>query len=254
MSFLKRQPSKLIRSALSLQAYKIVVKQKNRRKQKNQKNSSHRERLIYPQISFFPKQSNSFLKRMSPGFIAPFFHRGSLTVEAALVIPLFLFAVISILSFTEILRVQMKLNSSLQQTAKEEIYRADEKLVYKFISDRLVFAYDDSGALFLNSANILIPKIPGMSVKTVMAFLNSELYSYFYRKLFGEVKVLKGNLINLPFARIDSSLNEKTDRLAERVIHEVSDDVEEELQSLIYQVFEMTESEIKHIKSELKRK
>ena len=48
-----------------------------------------------------------------------------------------------------------------------------------------------------------------MSVKTVMAFLNSELYSYFYRKLFGEVKVLKGNLINLPFARIDSSLNEK---------------------------------------------
>ena len=143
---------------------------------------------------------------------------------------------------------------NLQQTAKEEIYRADEKLVYKFISDRLVFAYDDSGALFLNSANILIPKIPGMSVKTVMAFLNSELYSYFYRKLFGEVKVLKGNLINLPFARIDSSLNEKTDRLAERVIHEVSDDVEEELQSLIYQVFEMTESEIKHIKSELKRK
>ena len=119
MSFLKRQPGKLIRSALSLQAYKIIVKQKNRRKKKNQKNSSHRERLIYPQISFFPKQSNSFLKRMSPGFIAPFFHRGSLTVEAALVIPLFLFAVISILSFTEILRVQMKLNGSLQQTAKE---------------------------------------------------------------------------------------------------------------------------------------
>lgn len=143
---------------------------------------------------------------------------------------------------------------NLQQTAKEEIYRADEKLVYKFISDRLVFAYDDSGALFLNSANILIPKIPGMSVKTVMAFLNSELYSYFYRKLFGEVKVLKGNLINLPFARIDSSLNEKTDRLAERVIHELSDDAEEELQSLIYQVFEMTESEIKYIKDELKRK
>ena len=55
MSFLKRQPSKLIRSALSLQAYKIVMKQKNRIKQKNQKNSSHRERLIYPQISFFPK-------------------------------------------------------------------------------------------------------------------------------------------------------------------------------------------------------
>ena len=30
MSFLKRQPSKLIRSALSLQAYKIVMKQRDR--------------------------------------------------------------------------------------------------------------------------------------------------------------------------------------------------------------------------------
>ena len=38
---------------------------------------------------------------------------------------------------------------NLQQTAKEEIYRADERSLYiNSFSDRLVFAYDDSGALF----------------------------------------------------------------------------------------------------------
>ena len=59
--------------------------------------------------------------------------------------------------------------SDFQQVAKDEIYRADEKLVYKFISKNLVFAYDNSKSLFLNSANILIPRIPGMSIKTVVA-------------------------------------------------------------------------------------
>lgn len=36
----------------------------------------------------------------------------------------------------------------LQQVAREEIYRAPEKLVYKFISNRLVFAYDNSKSFF----------------------------------------------------------------------------------------------------------
>lgn len=95
----------------------------------------------------------------------------------------------------------------LQQVAKDEYYRAKEKLVYKFISNKLVFAYDDSGSLFLNSANILIPNIPNMSVKTVLAFLNSELYQYMYIVLFSEIKVLKGNLIELPFPQISSEMD-----------------------------------------------
>lgn len=95
----------------------------------------------------------------------------------------------------------------LQQVAKDEIYRASEKLVYKFISNRLVFAYDSTKSLFLNSANILIPDIPNMSVKTVLAFLNSQLFQYLYIKLFGEVKILKGNLIELPFPEITEKEN-----------------------------------------------
>lgn len=58
-------------------------------------------------------------KRTSPGTLSHRTNQGSMTIEAALLLPLFLFAVISILSFTEILRVQMKINSCLQQTAKE---------------------------------------------------------------------------------------------------------------------------------------
>ena len=105
-----------------------------------------------------------------------------------------------------------------QQVAKDEIYRADEKLVYKFISKNLVFAYDDSKSLFLNSANILIPRIPGMSIKTVLAFLNSELFKFLYKSLFGEIKILKGNLMELPFPEISVETDKKLTQLVDEVL------------------------------------
>ena len=92
--------------------------------------------------------------------------------------------------------------SDFQQCAKDEFYRAKEKLVYKFVSNRLCFTYDDQQRLFLNSANILIPEVNGMSVKTVLAFLNSELFNFFYANRFHDIKILKGNLSELPFPKI----------------------------------------------------
>ncbi|MBQ7207619.1 MAG: N-6 DNA methylase [Lentisphaeria bacterium] len=108
--------------------------------------------------------------------------------------------------------------SKLQQVAREEIYRAPEKLVYRFISDRPVFAYDDSAGLFLNSANILIPSIPSMGIKTVMAFLDSSLFRFVYMKLFGGVKVLKGNLVQLPFPEIPAQTDRELTALADGVL------------------------------------
>ena len=105
-----------------------------------------------------------------------------------------------------------------QQVAKDEIYRTDEKLVYKFISKNLVFAYDGSGSLFLNSANILIPCIPGMSIKTVLAFLNSETFKFLYKSLFGEIKILKGNLMELPFPEISEETDKKLTNLVDEVL------------------------------------
>ncbi|MCQ2309973.1 MAG: N-6 DNA methylase [Bacteroidales bacterium] len=104
-----------------------------------------------------------------------------------------------------------------QQVAKDEIYRAEEKLVYKFISNKLVFAYDNTKSLFLNSANILIPNIPGMSIKTVLAFLNSDLYEFIYKSLFDEIKILRGNLEELPFPKI----TEKEDELLKDLVNKV---------------------------------
>lgn len=140
---------------------------------------------------------------------------------------------------------------SFQQVAKDEYYRAPEKLVYKFISNKLVFAYDDKKNLFLNSANILIPDIPNMSIKTVMAYLNSDLFSYYYKNLFGEIKILKGNLMEIPFPKILEEENNKITNLVNEIIANGCDD--EELQKEIYKTYNLNDSDIEFIKGEMKK-
>ena len=136
---------------------------------------------------------------------------------------------------------------NLQQVAKEEIYRAPEKLVYKFISNKLVFAYDDSASLFLNSANILIPNIPSMSTKTVMAFLNSSLFQFMYIRLFGEVKILKGNLIELPFPEISDHENKQLTSLVDEVLN--GDRSKQEIiESYIFSIYGLTQEQTQYIR------
>ena len=137
--------------------------------------------------------------------------------------------------------------ANLQQVAKEEIYRSPEKLVYKFISNKLVFAYDDSSSLFLNSANILIPAIPSMSTKAVMAFLNSSLYQFLYIKLFGEVKILKGNLMELPFPEITREENDELTALVDQVLSG-DNSKQEVIEDYIFSIYGLTTDQIAYVR------
>lgn len=140
--------------------------------------------------------------------------------------------------------------TKLQQVAKEELYRAPEKLVYKFISNKLIFAYDDTQSLFLNSANILIPRVPAMSAKAVLAFLNSELYQYLYAALFGEVKILKRNLVQLPLPSLKTHENEHITKIVGQIID--GDEASMVLaQQFVYDYYSLTKKQIKHIKTAL---
>ena len=133
--------------------------------------------------------------------------------------------------------------TDFQQCAKDEYYRAKEKLVYKFVSSHLCFTYDDKQRLFLNSANILIPEIEGMSVKTVLAFLNSSLFNFLYVKRFNDLKILKGNLSTLPFPKITAEQDEKLSALVDCAL---SGDKEapKEIDSLIYSLYGFDSEEI----------
>lgn len=90
------------------------------------------------------------------------------------------------------------LPESYQQVAPTEMYRAKEKLLYRFISEVPVFAYDDQQTLSLNSCNIVIPEIPGLEMKYVLAILNSSVAAYFISKKFNSVKLLRSHIEQMP--------------------------------------------------------
>lgn len=104
-----------------------------------------------------------------------------------------------------------------QQVAPTEVYRAKEKLLYRFICDVPVFAYDNAQILSLNSCNIVIPLIPGLSIKYILAILNSSIVAYWTSKKFNSVKLLRSHIeqIPIPFVTEDvqTSIIKKVDRI-----------------------------------------
>ena len=139
---------------------------------------------------------------------------------------------------------------NFQQVAKEEYYRAKEKIVYKFISSKLVFAYDNTKSLFLNSANILIPNIPNMSTKTVLAFLNSEMFQYLYKVLFSEIKVLKGNLCELPFPQITIEQDLLLSNYVQEFLNGNTKYIDL-IQDIVFDIYKITNEQKKYIKEKL---
>jgi len=135
---------------------------------------------------------------------------------------------------------------AFQQVAQERFFRSPEKLIYKFISKRLVFAYDDRQCLTLNSANILIPSIPSMSIKTVLAFLNSSVFQYIFKKKFATHKVLRGDLEKLPFPLIDLKMQSTIERLVDSAVGNRS--APGMLDELVFSAFGLSENEIFVIK------
>lgn len=143
---------------------------------------------------------------------------------------------------------------NFQQVARDEIYRSGEKLLYKFISKDMVFAYDNQKRLALNSANILIPDVPGQTVKTILAFLNSEFYQYLYRILFNSTKILRGDLEKLIFPELtESTIMNIEAKVNEVMEHDASTAATHELNQMIYGYFGFNDNEISRISEVIKK-
>ncbi|MBO6164119.1 MAG: N-6 DNA methylase, partial [Lachnospiraceae bacterium] len=92
-----------------------------------------------------------------------------------------------------------------QQMASPEIYLAPEKLIYRFVCDHLVFAYDDRQTLTLNSANILIPRLEGYSILTILALLNGPVSRFWFTTRCRSLKVLRAHLESIPLPPVDTA-------------------------------------------------
>ncbi len=89
--------------------------------------------------------------------------------------------------------------SIYQQVAPLELYQAKEKLIYRFISSKLLFYCDTEQRFILNSANLLIPSNDlGITPRQLADLFNSKAMNWLFANLFNTHKVLRGDLEVLP--------------------------------------------------------
>ena len=136
---------------------------------------------------------------------------------------------------------------SFQQVASIDLYRADEKLFYKFISNKLVFAYDDKQILSLNSCNILIPRLKELSIKYIMAVLNSSVAQFFFAKQFNSIKVLRSHIEQIPIPIVEHKIQFEIEVLVDEIIHADDDNYQEKCDILdlkICKLYGLSDEEI----------
>ena len=138
-----------------------------------------------------------------------------------------------------------------QQVAPEPLYRAEEKLVYRFIGEGLTFAYDRSQRVTLNSCNILIPHIPGVTILTLLALLNSKAVQFYYQNRFRSVKVLRQFIEDLPLPLGTEVQRARLHDLCSCRLQDVDVtshlQVEEEIDHLVYQMYALSHGDIDYI-------
>lgn len=143
-----------------------------------------------------------------------------------------------------------------QQVAPTEMYRAKEKLLYRFISEVPVFAYDNKQMLSLNSCNILIPKIKGLSIKYILAILNSSVAAFYINKKFNSVKLLRSHIESLPILYASKKEQKEIEKMVDSLIKAKKniDILYEKLDDYIMKLYNLNDVQINTIKTALKEK
>lgn len=86
-----------------------------------------------------------------------------------------------------------------RQVADMELYKASEKVIYRFISNRIVCYHDTGQRYVLNSANLFVLNdgFP-LSYPQLVDFLNSDFTNWLFKSIFNTHKILRSDLESLP--------------------------------------------------------
>lgn len=145
---------------------------------------------------------------------------------------------------------------SFQQVAPVEMYRAKEKLFYRFISEVPVFTYDNQQTLSLNSCNIVIPDIEGLEMKYILAILNSSVAAYFISKRFNSVKLLRSHIEKMPIPVVSMDVQAAIVKKVDRIMNSSKNisGLYSDLDSDIMALYRLTIEQIKTIQATLSGK
>src|SRR5690554_3343386 len=144
---------------------------------------------------------------------------------------------------------------------RKDIFESTEKLMFRRVSSSLIFTYDNEQFYALNTLVIVNKKDSdkGPDLKFILGLMNSKLMNYVYSNKFKSTKTVFSEIQarsvkELPIPNLSDSQESDIVTLSEKIIalkkiNSETTDLENEIDQLIYQLFDLTESEIEIIEN-----
>ena len=83
-----------------------------------------------------------------------------------------------------------------------------------------------------------------LSFEALLALLNSKVYSFIYQVLFGQIKVLRSNLMQLKLPRISAEQDEELKGLVLAAEANPTEEIQEKINQVIFSIYDLTDDEI----------
>jgi type I restriction-modification system DNA methylase subunit len=138
---------------------------------------------------------------------------------------------------------------------RKDIFESSEKLFFRRVSEKLIFAYDDEQYFALNTL-IVVNLKPGFSfkLKYLLSILNSTLMNYVYKnkykstkKVFSEIQA--NSVEKLPIRDVSEVIQNKFVKLANQILDNKKQNLdskalETKIDIMVYKLYELTYEEV----------
>lgn len=146
---------------------------------------------------------------------------------------------------------------------RKDIFESEEKLMFRRVSSSLIFTYDDNQYFALNTLVIVNKKNTevGPDLKFILGLMNSTLMNYVYKnkfkstkKVFSEIQARSVKQLPIPKVTVEienaiTNLSDKAIQFKKQSPESDITELEIEIDKLVYELFDLTEEEIKIIEN-----
>jgi adenine-specific DNA-methyltransferase len=145
---------------------------------------------------------------------------------------------------------------------RKDIFESREKLFFRRVSERLMFAYDDQQYFALNTLVVVNLKAGiSLHLKYLLALLNSKLMDYLYKRKFKSTKTVFSEIqartvMQLPIAIAKPNIEARLIALVDAMINLKQDDVDadvteqdHEIDRIVYKLYRLSDTQVECVEN-----
>jgi adenine-specific DNA-methyltransferase len=151
--------------------------------------------------------------------------------------------------------------SRIHSCKRKDIFQAKEKLLFRRVSSKLIFAYDADQYFALNTLVVITAKNNiNSNLKYLLAILNSKLMDYLYINKYKSTKTVFSEIQARTIGRLPIIVNQEAELKITEIVEQIlmnkrkgrsTDAAEKEIDLIIYKLYNMSYHDVQEIDVEI---